>query len=462
MSSERPPPGLDGLDVWVVEDSPGANAAMVEIAGALGGAARGFVSAEEALSCGDAAPDIVITDLRLPGLDGLALIEALRLRDRPPETVVVTAYGSVAEAVRAMNLGATDFLTKPLDVPRVEAVLLGAGARARLRAELRVAHQASRGDLAAEPLYRSVAFGAVVDQARRAAQSTATVLILGESGTGKERLARLVHARSNRARGPFVASHVAALAEGVLESELFGHERGAFTGASGRRAGVFEQAGSGTLFLDEIGEIDARTQVRLLRVLQERSVVRVGGSAQVPIDARLVCATNRDLEADVAEGRFRADLFYRIDVVRLLVPPLRDRREDIPILAAHFLDRFAARYGRAAPEVGADVAAALLRYDWPGNVRELENVVERLVVMTRGTVDVADLPARVVSSSREQVGSLPEGEVDLPRFMDEIERELVERALTRAHGNRSQAARTLGITREGLRYKLQKFGLDGA
>jgi len=317
-----------------------------------------------------------------------------------------------------------------------------------------------RGDPAAVPVYSSDAFGAVVEEIRLAAESTATVLILGESGTGKERLARLLHAESERARGPFVGVHVAALAPGLLESELFGHERGAFTGASARRAGVFEQANGGTLLLDEIGEIDARTQIRLLRVLQERALVRVGGTSPVTVDARLVCATNRDLEADVVAGRFRADLFYRLDVVRINVPPLRERRADIPILLAHFVDRFTARYGRPAPEIPALVATALLRYDWPGNVRELENVVERLVVMTRGAVDLADLPARITGPLPPPRLGLPQGDVDLPAFMDAIERELVIRALERSSGNRSQAARSLGITREGLRYKIQKFGLD--
>ena len=451
---------LSGLLVWVVEDHPGANEALVEIARGLGAEARGYHSAEAALASGEPAPAVVLTDLRLPGMDGLALLEALHGRTPAPETVVLTAHGSVDEAVRAMRLGAIDFLTKPLDLVRVEATLRGAAARARLRQELQLARAEARhlrGEL--EPVYRSAAFGSVVQRINRAAESTATVLIVGESGTGKERLARMVHEGSARSEGPFVPIHLAALAEGVLESELFGHERGAFTGAVSRRQGCFEAAHGGTLFLDEIGEIDPRTSVRLLRVLQERTLVRVGGNQPITVDTRLVCATNKDLEAEVKAGRFRADLFYRLDVVRVAVPPLRERAEDIPALIAHFVDRFSSRYGRPPPEIPAEVATALQRHDWPGNVRELENVIERLVVMTRGAVQLADLPARLASRPAT-IGALPEGDVDLPALLDEIERELVQRALRRAGGNRSQAARSLGITREGLRYKLQKFGLD--
>jgi transcriptional regulator with PAS, ATPase and Fis domain len=300
----------------------------------------------------------------------------------------------------------------------------------------------------------------VLDAAERAARSDATVLILGESGTGKERIARLIHEASPRASGRFIATHLAALAEGLLESELFGHERGAFTGAVNRRLGRFEEADSGTLFLDEIGEIDARTQVKLLRVLQERAIVRVGGTQDVRVDTRLVAATHRDLDAEVATGGFRADLLYRLDVIRILVPPLRARSEDIAALLAHFLDRFAAKYGRSVPELPSEVAQALLAYQWPGNVRELENVAERLVVMGGAIIRLEDVPLRIALARTEPASLLPTGDLDLPAFLENLERELLRRALERAPGNKAQAARSLGLSREALRYKLQKYGLD--
>ncbi|MEQ1506102.1 MAG: sigma-54 dependent transcriptional regulator [Myxococcota bacterium] len=457
---------LSGLELWVIEDHAATLKALVEIATGLGASVAGFGSAEAALTH-DASglPDLVVTDLRLPGLDGIGLLEELTRRGGTPlQAVVLTAHGSVADAVRAMRAGAADFLTKPLDVARVEAVLRGTGARARLQAELRASREENRRlrGHADPPVFRSAAMWTVVEAVRRAASSDATVLLLGESGTGKERLARMVHEASPRHGGPFVAGHLAALAEGVIESELFGHERGAFSGAIGRRSGLFEQAHRGTLFLDEVGEVDPRTQVRLLRVLQERVLVRVGGNANVAVDMRLVCATHRDLDALVRDGAFREDLLYRLDVVRIRVPPLRERREDIPVLVAHFADTFARRYGRAVPEFSSEVAGALVAWSWPGNVRELENVVERLVVMGPQQVELRDLPGRIASpDASEPIAALPAGHVDLPALVDDFERELVANAMRRAGGNKAQAARTLGITREGLRYKLQKLGLDG-
>ncbi|MCA9491856.1 MAG: sigma-54-dependent Fis family transcriptional regulator [Myxococcales bacterium] len=452
---------LAGLELWVVEDHASTRRALAEIGASLGATVRDFASAELALAEPEAEPDLVVTDLRLPGIDGIRLLEELARRRNPPEGVVLTAHGSVDDAVRAMRAGAADFLTKPIDVPRVEAVLRGVAGRASLRAELRAVRDENRrlrghGD---PPVFRSAAMRRIVEEVRRAASSDATVLLVGESGTGKERLARMVHDASARRARPFVAGHLAALGEGVIESELFGHERGAFTGAVGRRAGLFEQAHGGTLFLDEIGEIDARTQVRLLRVLQERAVVRVGGTTTVPVDVRLVGATHQDLDALVREGRFREDLLYRLDVVRLVVPPLRDRRDDIPLLTAHFADLYARRYGRPVPELEPEVVAALAAWSWPGNVRELENAVQRMVVMGPARIGLRDLPGRIATPEPAE-RSLPEGDIDLPTLVDDFERALVTRAMERAGHNKAAAARSLGITREGLRYKLQKLGID--
>ena len=453
--------------VWVVDDHGAAADAIAEIAAGLGFIARTFATAEQVLDAlaGEDAPcDVLVTDVRLPGLDGLGLLDLFHVRAPGVVVVVVTAHGSIEDAVRAMRAGAHDFLTKPLAIERVEAVLRHGMARAAIEREvrrLRTENRQLRAKVFPELVFKSAAMHAVVAQAQRAAASNATVLVLGETGTGKERIARAIHDASMRVKGPFVAAHLAALAEGVIESELFGHEKGAFTSAVARHPGFFEQAQRGTLFLDELGEVDARTQVKLLRVLQERVVVRVGGTEEVKVDVRLVAATHRDLRAEVDAGRFRSDLYYRLDVVTIRVPALRERRSDIPALFAHFLDGFANRYGRPVPEVPAEVVRAVLEYDWPGNVRELENVAERLVVMGASTLGIADLPARIGQPARVPATLLPVGDVDLAAFLDDLEGTLLRRALERAGGNKALAARSLGVSREGLRYKLQKHGLDG-
>lgn len=451
--------------IWLVDDHRVSLDALTEVAVRAGHDVRAFATAEGLIAAleTDASPHVVVTDLRLPGLDGHAVVAAVKRHSPATEVVVVTAFGSIEDAVRAIRAGAHDFVTKPLSIERVEVVLRNASERAamtdalaRARAEnQRLAEVAAPSDL----VWRSPRMAEVLAQVQRAAASDATVVLLGESGTGKERMAHLVHASSARRNGPFVATHLAALAEGVLESELFGHEKGAFTGAVARHPGRFEQAERGTLFLDEIAEIDARVQVKLLRVLQERVVERVGGRSPVPIDVRLVTATHKNLEREVAEGRFREDLFYRLDVVQIHLPPLRERREDIPVLLAAFLDRFAARYGRVAPEVSADVLGALISWEWPGNVRELENAAERLVVMGRGTTSLDDLPGRIGRPVSTE-GRIPAGDVDLTAFLEDLERTMLLRALDRSAGNKAQAARSLGLSREALRYKLQKYQID--
>jgi DNA-binding NtrC family response regulator len=455
--------------VWVVDDHQPTAAAVAEIVRGLGHAPRVFANGEKACAALDAATEqdlcaVLVTDLRMPGLDGLALLQRFRLQAPGVGVVVITAHGSIDEAVEAMRAGALDFLTKPLDVERVESVIRNAIVRSVLDAELlrmRAENKALREAAHPSLVFRSAAMREVLDAAQRAATTDATVLVLGESGTGKERIARLIHDASARARGRFVATHLAALAENLLESELFGHERGAFTGATGRHAGRFEDADSGTLFLDEIGEIDSRTQVKLLRVLQERVIVRVGGTDEVKVNTRLVAATHRDLDADVAAGVFRADLLYRLDVIRIVVPPLRTRSDDIPVLLAHFLDRFAFKYGRPVPELPAEVAQTLMAYDWPGNVRELENVAERLVVMGGPSIRLEDVPVRIAQARAAPATLLPTGDLDLTLFLENLERELIRRALERANGNKAQAARSLGLSREALRYKLQKYDIDG-
>jgi DNA-binding NtrC family response regulator len=466
LALARPPDDPTARPVWVVDDHRAAADAVAEIAKDLGYPARTFATAESAWEAFieeravGLGPGVVVTDLRLPGMDGIALLQRVLAEAADVGCIVVTAHGSIDEAVNAMRSGARDFLTKPLAVERVEAVLRNVCALAAVQLELRRVHAENRelrSAVTSDIVFRSDEMRDVLDQTQRAADSDATVLVLGESGTGKERVARKIHDLSARSKGPFVAAHVAALAEGVLESELFGHEKGAFSGALARHAGRFEQATAGTLFLDEIAEIDPRTQVKLLRVLQERVLVRVGGSQDVPIDTRLVAATHRDLEEEVDAKRFRADLFYRLDVVRIRIPPLRERRDDIPVLLAHFLDRFASRYGRPVPIVSPNVAESLLAYDWPGNVRELENVAERLVVMG-ATAD--ELPRRMGRRTTTEPATIPPGDVDMPKFLAALEEAMLKKALERAKGNKAQAARSLSLTREGLRYKLSKYGLE--
>lgn len=450
--------------VWIVEDHRATLHAMTEIARGAGHDVTAFESAESVFAAlATAVPDVVITDLRLPRADGHEVLRAVRAANSSASIIVVTAHGSIEDAVRAVRAGALDFVTKPLSANRLEVVLRNASERVELvgaldRARRENARVAS--DASADLVWRSASMNAVLDQVRRAAASDATVLLLGESGTGKERLARRLHDLSPRRAGPFVPTHLAALSEGLLESELFGHERGAFTGAQERHVGRFEEASKGTLFLDEVAEIDPRTQVKLLRVLQERVVERVGGRGAIPVDVRVVAATHRDLDAAVRDGAFREDLLWRLDVVRIVVPPLRERPGDVPVLLATFLDRFASRYGRAVPELPPDVLGVLLRWHWPGNVRELENVTERLVVMGSDTVSVDDLPARLLRPASPHTPGLPTGDIDLTPYLEDIERTLLLRALARSPDNKAQAARSLGLSREALRYKLQKYGLD--
>jgi two-component system, NtrC family, response regulator AtoC len=408
---------------------------------------------EQALAlCGQRAFDAIVSDLKMPRLDGLSFLKALSAKGEPPPFIMITAHGSVRDAVAAMSLGAVDFVEKPFDLAelefKVERALEERGSGSPPEAE---GEEALPGLIGRAPQLVELA-----DVVKRAARSSVPVLILGESGTGKELIARAVHALSPRAHAPFVAVHAGALAEGVLESELFGHEKGAFTGADAQRKGRFEAADGGTLFLDELGEIPVSTQVKLLRVLQERTFERVGGHQPVRADARLVCATNRNLREMVKAGDFREDLFYRVNVVTVTCPPLRERPSDIPLLVRHFL-----RAESVSLTVPEEVMARLSAYHWPGNVRELENVVRRCVALTSGDgLRVQDLPAELLQATRLPPGeSAPQGLVgDLER----IERNALLSGLEEAGWNVSRAARLLGLGRTALQYKMKKYGLRKA
>lgn len=426
---------------------------------------RTATSAEEGLASADSA-DLILTDIRLPGMDGLAFLDAIRRRHPQSTTVVMTAYSSVETAVEAMKRGAADFLAKPFSLEHLMAVLT----KARQYHALREENKALRDELGRRYRFTNiVGSGArmqeILAALARVAPTRSTVLLCGESGVGKDLLARAIHQNSPRAGGPFVKINCTALPESLMESELFGYEKGAFTGAAAAKSGKFEQAEGGTVFLDEIGDVPPTIQVKLLRVLQEREFERLGSNRTRQIDVRVVAATNVDLRRALEEGNFREDLYYRLNVFPITVPPLRERREDIPALAEMFLARFARDLGSPVRGISAEALRMLLDYHWPGNVRELENVIERSLVLAQGEalqpedirLDYAPRRALKPGNGNGQGDSwfLPEG-----LSLEEHERQLIREALRRTGGNKSHAARLLGLTRNALRYRLASMGLE--
>ena len=409
--------------------------------------------------------DVLLTDLRLAGDDGMQLIERALKRPHPPICIMMTAYGSVDTAVEAMKRGAYDFVTKPLNLDKVEILIARALGGRKLEQENRTLRQQVDERFGLENVIgESTSLREVLDTIRQVAPSSASVLIEGESGTGKELAAHAIHNLSRRSKAKFVTVHCAALSPQLLESELFGHERGAFTGAHERRVGRFEQANGGTIFLDEIGEIDASTQVKLLRVIsEERAFERVGGNQTLRADVRLVAATNKNLERLVAEGKFRDDLFFRLNVVHLTMPPLRERKEDIPLLVRSFLRHFCQLNEKPQLELTADATNLLLTYNWPGNVRELRTAIEHGVVMATGAkITVRDLPMNV----RQATGaSLPGGITPAKAFgqkssaldIHETEKRLIMQALATTNGNITAAAKKLGISRRTLHRKINEM-----
>lgn len=397
--------------------------------------------------------DAVLTDLRLGHESGLSVLERCLHSSRRPPCVVMTAYGSVESAVEAMRRGAYDYVTKPLDLERVQILLRRAVRTAKVEEEnVKLRQELDRSYGLERILGTSPAMEEVLDKVRQVADSRANVLVEGESGTGKEMVARAIHGLSPRSRGPFVAVHCAALSPQLLESELFGHEKGAFTGAVERRIGRFEQAQGGTLFLDEIGEIDAATQVKLLRALGERTIERVGGNKTIEVDVRLVAATHRNLEEMVREGKFREDLLFRIRVVQIVLPPLRERPEDIPILADHFRREYAKENSKGDLKISAGAMQALRLYRWPGNVRELRTAIEHGVVLARGReIEATDWPASVRDGKSGGEGSALKGGI-FP--LAELERQAIAAALRKTNQNITDAAKLLGISRRTLHRKL--------
>jgi two-component system response regulator PilR (NtrC family) len=462
MPSIVPPP----LKLLIVEDEPSLRQ-MMEILFRRESytvvSAPGYRAACEAIQGQPQPFPVVLTDLAMPDGSGLDLVSVAKGRSPATEVVLLTAHSTVENAILAMRSGAYDFVAKPFQPAELSALVAKALEKSALTSEnlrLRAAVGAREGK---DLVGRSPAFQSLIDVVERVAPTRSTVLITGESGTGKERVARAIHQRSERAAGPFLVVNCGALPEALMESELFGHEKGAFTGAERRRPGLFREAEGGTVMLDEIGELPAALQVKLLRALQERTVRPVGSAAEIPVDVRVLAATNRDVEADVEAGRFRQDLYYRLNVIRLNIPPLRERREDIPVLADLFLRRFAPEMAKDVVGFTPDALRAIERYAYPGNVRELENVVERAVALASSRViGLGDLPPELSGSLGAPAETLlslgPEG-CDLEAVLHEAERRLLIAALERTGGVRTSAAKVLGVTFRSLRYRLAKHGL---
>jgi two-component system, NtrC family, response regulator len=405
--------------------------------------------------------DTVLSDIKMPGMSGIGLLEQITAMDPDLPVILMTAYAEVDQAVDAMKKGALDHIQKPFDNTEVKrAVARGVERRSLVR---NIRHLESElGSAWGNIIGGSKAMEKVFSIMKRVADTPTTVLIAGESGTGKELIARGLHRGSSRTHAPFVSINCAAVPENLLESELFGYEKGAFTGAVSLKQGKFEFADGGTLFLDEVGDMTLSLQIKLLRVLQEQEFQRVGGNKDIKVSVRIIAASNKDLKEEVEAGRFREDLFFRLNVVRIDVPPLRDRRSDIPILVAHFMTKFGEKLSRPVLEVDPEVMTALFRYSWPGNVRELENVIERALVLCKGkTIIAGDLPPEIRESPEIEEGldMMISWEKSLAETVDAVEERMIRQALKRAGNVQAKAAKMLGVSRSNLQYKMKKYGL---
>jgi len=446
--------------ILVVDDEPGVRSA-------LGGVLRDEGYTVEAVSSGEAclermtrgAVDLIVLDVWLPGMDGLATLARLRERQVDAQVVLISGHGKIESAVRAIKMSAFDFVEKPLSLEKTVLVIRNALRQRRLEAENRDLR--ARVDRTQTMVGDSSAMRQLQEQVAMAAPTNGRVLIYGENGTGKELVARTIHALSRRRTSAFVEVNCAAIPEELIESELFGHVRGAFTGAVADRRGKFEVADGGTIFLDEIGDMSLKTQAKVLRVLQEQTMDAVGGTTRIKVDARVLAATNKDLQAEIRAGRFREDLYFRLNVIPIFVPPLRERPEDIPLLADHFMAEFAREYGRRVKSFDRGAVNVLQRYPWPGNVRELRNVIERLVIMVPGDMisspDLSFLESSGVA--HPQVTELHAERQTLHEARDQFERDLILRTLAEQQGNMSRTAEVLGVERSNLYRKMKAFGI---
>jgi len=404
--------------------------------------------------------DLVLTDYKMPEKNGMDVLREVKKINPEIAVIIMTAFGDIGTAVQVMKEGAFDYLTKPiLELDELEMTIRKALERKRLISENKELRERLQDKYRFnEIIYGSPEMEEVLNIAGRSANSKASIIIYGESGTGKELVAKAIHYNSPRKDNPLVSVNCAALNENLLESELFGHEKGAFTGADKQRKGRFEQADGGTIFLDEVGEITLATQVKLLRVLQEREFERVGGNQTISVDVRVITATNKDLEKMVSDGSFRQDLFYRLNVISIRIPPLRERRSDIQPLVSYFISKFALENDKEIEGISREATDILLKYDYPGNVRELENAIQRAVVMTRGNlITTDDLPIYIKTAKSE--GGLPAEKNSLDYMVENLERRLILEAIEQASGNQSKAAELLGIGERNLRYKLKKYGM---
>ncbi len=452
MSSEK---------ILIVDDEEGMRRLLSRVLGRAGYDAVAVGSGAEALrQVASDRFDLVVTDIKMPEMDGLQLLEELKEFEPSLPIIVMTAYGTIENAVQALRLGAYDYIAKPFETDEIKLTVAKLLERERLLAENRYLHAELEGRYDFSGIASgSPAMQQVFEMASSVAVSNANVLITGESGTGKELLARSIHYNSLRKEKPFVVLNCAAISEGVLESELFGHEKGAFTGALDTRKGRFERADQGTLFIDEVAEMSMAAQVKLLRVIQEHEFERVGGNKTISVDVRIVAATNKKLEDQVKEGKFREDLYYRLNVVNIPIPPLRSRREDIEPLTRHFLQKYAAETGKKITELSPRALSCLLAHDWPGNVRELQNAIERAVVLSKGTVlTPRDFPQGLQGDDQICL-QVPEKGGSLTELLEDLERQLIIQTLQREDGSQTRAADALGIKRTTLRYKMEKYSM---
>jgi two-component system response regulator HydG len=454
--------------ILIIDDNETIRAGLEQVVEKMGHGALTAASGSEGLEqFSTHGVDFVITDLKMEGLDGVQVLRRIGELDPDCPAMIVTAFGSVETAVEAMKLGAFDFIEKPfapevvrLKVERALELRAARKARRRLESENEYLRQEAGGQYT-EFVGSAPCMEAVHRIIGRVAPTDSAVLVTGESGTGKELAARAVHGLSKRRAEPFIKVNCGALTETLLESELFGHEKGSFTGAVRRKLGRFELADGGTLFLDEIGDISPALQLKLLRVLQEQEFERVGGEAPIRVNVRVVSATNRDLKLEVAEGRFREDLYYRLHVVPIVMPPLRDHREDIPALVQHFIGKLAPRINPRVEGIDDDALGRLMSYNWPGNVRELENAIEQSLVFADGdSISVAALPEFLRGEGHQETLTLPHGERSLPEILEELERQLILKAFKKAGGVKTETARLLGIKTSALYYKLDKYKIS--